>query len=141
MPPTEFQSIAPFVQANMRLFDGGVRQENVELSVNDFTTLASYGSLRVTGGKPRFEVTLVNGGVVHEPLGGVRAYASYAEGYTVPDVGRILRSINVDGVKVDSFLDISPVVSDNQEIGLEVKRGPFEAGATYFWSLSDLGSS
>lgn len=145
VPPTEFQSVAPFVQANMRLFDGkvrlagGVRQENVELSVNDFTTLASYGSRRVTGGKPKFEATLVNGGVVYEPLEGVRAYVSYAEGYTVPDVGRILRSINVDGVQVDSFLDISPVVSDNQEIGLEVKRGPFEAGATYFWSSSDLG--
>jgi iron complex outermembrane receptor protein len=86
----------------MRLFDGkvrlagGVRQENVELSVNDFTTLASYGSRRVTGGTPKFEATLVNGGVVYEPLDGVRAYASYAEGYTVPDVGRILRSINVE---------------------------------------------
>jgi iron complex outermembrane recepter protein len=145
VPPTEFQSVAPFVQANMRLFDGkvrlagGVRQESVELSVDDFTTLASYGSRRVTGGKPRFEATLVNGGVVYEPLEGVRAYASYAEGYTVPDVGRILRSINIDGVKVDGFLDISPVISDNQEIGLEVKRGPFEASATYFWSSSDLG--
>jgi len=145
VPPTEFQSVAPFVQANMRLFDGrvrlagGVRQENVELSIDDFTTLASYGSRRVTGGKPKFEATLVNGGVVYEPLDGVRAYVSYAEGYTVPDVGRILRSINVDGVTVEGFLDISPVVSDNQEIGLEVKRGPFEAGATYFWSSSDLG--
>lgn len=116
-----------------------MRQENVELSINDFTTLASYGSRRVTGGKPRFEATLVNGGVVYEPLDGVRAYVSYAEGYTVPDVGRILRSINVDGVKVEGFQDISPVVSDNQEIGLEVKRGSFEAGASYFWSSSDLG--
>ena len=145
VPPTEFQSIAPFVQANLRLFDGkvrlagGVRQENVELSVNDFTTLASYGSRRVGGGTPKFEATLVNGGVVYEPMDGVRAYASYAEGYTVPDVGRILRSIKEDGRDVDNYLNISPVVSDNQEIGLEVKRGPFEAGATYFWSASDLG--
>jgi iron complex outermembrane receptor protein len=145
VPPTEFQSVAPFLQANMRLFDGlvrlagGVRQENVELSVDDFTTLAAYGSRQVTGGAPTFEATLVNGGVVYEPVQGVRAYVSYAEGYTVPDVGRILRSINIDGVQVESFLDISPVVSDNQEIGLEVKRGPFEAGATYFWSSSDLG--
>ncbi len=145
VPPTEFKSVAPFLQTHFSLFDNrvrltaGVRQENVELSVDDFTTLASYGSRRVGGGQPKFEATLVNGGVVYEPWAGVRAYASYAEGYTVPDVGRILRAINANGVDVDDYLDISPIVSDNQEIGLEVKRGPFEAGATYFWSSSDLG--
>ena len=57
----------------------------------------------------------------------------------MPDVGRILRGVNRDGVDVDSFLDISPVVSDNQEIGAEWKYGPIEASAAYFWSTSKLG--
>lgn len=145
VPPTEFRSIAPFVQANLALLDdrlhlaGGVRYESVTLKVGDYTTLASYGSRAVGGGEPSFEATLLNGGIVLKPVESLRLYASYAEGYTVPDVGRILRGVNRNGVDVDSFLDISPVVSDNQEIGAEWKRGPIEATAAYFWSTSKLG--
>lgn len=145
VPPTKFQSLAPFIQGNYALLDGklrlagGVRFENVELKVDDFETLASYGSRKVTGGNPDFKATLANGGVVFEPASGLRLYASYAEGYTVPDVGRILRSINVDNVKVDSYLNIEPIVSNNREIGGEWKRGRIHASVTYFWSSSKLG--
>ena len=38
-----------------------------------------------------------------------------------------------------TILDISPIVSNNREIGLEVKRGPLDASASYFWSTSDKG--
>lgn len=145
VPETEFRSVAPFVQGNLALFDerlhlaGGARRESVTLKVGDYTTLASYGSRAVDGGEPSFDATLLNGGIVFNPMEGLRLYASYAEGYTVPDVGRILRGVNRDGVDVDSFLDISPVISDNQEIGAEWKHGPFEATAAYFWSKSKLG--
>lgn len=145
VPPTEFQSVAPFVQGNLSLLDdkvhfaGGVRFENVELKVDDFTTLAFYGSRKVSRGNPEFKATLANGGVVVEPVRGLRVYASYAEGYTVPDVGRILRGINVDNVDVDTFLNIEPIVSNNREIGAELKRGPFDASLSYFWSASKLG--
>lgn len=145
VPPTKFESIAPFFQGNYALLDGklrlagGVRFENVKLQVDDFTTLASYGSRQVGGGDPEFKATLVNGGVVFEPAKGLRAYASYAEGYTVPDVGRILRGINIANQDVDTYLAIEPIVSNNREIGAEFKRGPFDAGVTYFWSKSKLG--
>jgi len=145
VPPTEFQSVAPFAQGNLGLLDdrihlsGGVRFENVELEVDDFTTLYSYGSRKVAGGNPDFKATLVNGGIVVEPAKGLRLYASYAEGYTVPDVGRILRAINIDGVDVDTYLNIEPIVSNNREIGAELKRGPFDASVSYFWSTSKLG--
>ncbi|GGL45905.1 TonB-dependent receptor [Caulobacter rhizosphaerae] len=145
VPPTKFQSVAPFVQGNLSLLDdkvhlaGGVRFENVELKVDDFTTLAFYGSRKVAGGNPDFKATLANGGIVVEPVHGLRLYGSYAEGYTVPDVGRILRGINIDGVDVDSYLNIEPIVSNNRELGAELKRGPFDASLSYFWSASKLG--
>jgi iron complex outermembrane recepter protein len=146
VPQTDFRSVAPFLQGNLRLFDGlvrlagGVRRENVTLDVPDFTTLASYGSRRVAGGSPKFRRTLVNGGIVVEPLRGLRGYASYTEGYTIPDVGRILRGITQVGVDVDTFLDMKPIVSNNREIGLEWKRGTLTASASYYWSDSDFGS-
>ncbi|HWW26732.1 MAG TPA: TonB-dependent receptor, partial [Caulobacter sp.] len=145
VPPTRFQSVAPFVQGNLSLLGdkvhlaGGVRFENVELKVDDFTTLAFYGSRKVAGGNPDFKATLANGGIVVEPVHGLRLYGSYAEGYTVPDVGRILRAINIDGADVDTYLNIAPIVSNNRELGAELKRGPFDASLGYFWSASKLG--
>ncbi len=166
VPPSDFRSLAPFGQANLKLFDGvvrlagGVRWENVKIKIDDYRTLASttfvacpappatqpvpcglasYGGVAVAGGKPKFEDLLINGGVIVEPWDGIRAYASYAEGFTVPDIGRITRAVNRTGVDIDNFLDISPVVSNNREIGFEVKRGPVDASAAYFWSSSDKG--
>jgi iron complex outermembrane receptor protein len=145
VPPTDFRSIAPFGQANLQLFDGkmrlagGARWENVQIKIDDFHTLATSGSTFVSGGKPKFDDLMLNGGVIIEPVAGIRAYASYAEGFTVPDVGRITRSINTPGRDIDTFLDIEPIVSNNKEIGIEVKRGPLDVSATYFWSLSTNG--
>ena len=149
VPPTEFRSLAPFAQANLRLFDGlvrlagGARWENVEIKIDDYTTLATTtnprGGVLVSGGSPKFDDVLFNGGVIVEPADGIRFYASYAEGFTVPDVGRITRAIGAGGVDLDNFLDISPIISNNREIGAEVKRGPVDASVTYFWSSSTRG--
>jgi len=149
VPPTDFRSLAPFAQANLKLFDGlvrvagGARYENVKIKIDDYVTLATTttprGGVSVAGGAPTFDDVLLNGGVIVEPAPGLRAYASYAEGFTVPDIGRITRAIGTAGVDIDNFLDISPIVSNNREIGFEVKRGPVDASATYFWSSSDKG--
>ena len=156
VPETSFFSIAPFLQGNLKLLDGklrlagGVRYEKVTLDVPDFHTLASttfngvdpatFGGVDVAGGKPSFHKALVNGGMIVEPVKGLRAYASYAEGYTIADVGRILRAIKDVGVDVDNFLSLEPVVSNNREIGVEWKRGLLTASAAYWWSSSKLGS-
>lgn len=145
VPPTDYRSIAPFAQGNLALWDGkvrlasGVRWENVRIDIPDYTTLWFYGPQRVGGGTPSFDRVLPNGGIVVEPTPGIRAYASYSQGYTVPDIGRITRAINRPGIDLDTFLDIAPVLADNREIGVEVKRGPIEASATYFWSDSSNG--
>ncbi|HEX2814635.1 MAG TPA: TonB-dependent receptor [Sphingopyxis sp.] len=163
VPPSDFRSLAPFGQANLKLFDGlvrlagGVRWENVKIKIDDYHTLASttyvactatvttncglstYGGVDVAGGKPKFDDLLINGGIIVEPWQGIRAYASYAEGFTVPDIGRITRAVKTAGIDIDNYLDISPIVSNNREIGVELKRGPLDASATYFWSSSDKG--
>jgi iron complex outermembrane receptor protein len=155
VPPSDFRSIAPFAQLNLKLLDGklrlagGTRWENVQIKIDDFRTLASttavgtnpatFGGVAVAGGKPTFDDFLLNGGVILEPWTGIRAYASYAEGFTVPDIGRITRAVNRTGIDIDNYLDISPIISNNRELGVEVKRGPLDASVTYFWSSSDKG--
>ena len=146
VPQTDFRSLAPFLQGNLALADGlvrlagGLRFENVQLKVDDFTTLASYGPVSVAGGSPSFEDVLWNGGIIVEPIDGLRAYGSYAEGFTIADVGRILRGISQPNIDVDDYLSLEPVVSNNRELGLEWDRGALKASASYFWSSSEFGS-
>src|SRR3546814_15343451 len=69
---------------------GGARYENVKITIDDYHTLAAttydgvdpgtYGGVDVAGGDPSFDDVLLNGGIIFEPLKGIRAYASYAEG-------------------------------------------------------------
>lgn len=146
VPETEFSSYAPFLQLNQAIFgervyiSGGVRHEIAKLKVDDFETLYAYGPQQVAGGEPEFEETLYNIGATAEIVDGLTAYTSYAQGFTMADVGRILRAVSAPGQDVDTFLNVEPVVSDNTEIGLEWRNGPVSASAAYFWSTSDLGA-
>ena len=146
VPKTTYKSISPFLQAHQALWDdrihlsAGVRQENATLEVGDFTTLASSGSTRVAGGAPSFTEVLTNVGGTFRVVDGVVAYASYAQGFTMPDVGRVLRAINTPGRDVDTYLDVAPVVSDNLELGVEFAHGPVNGSLAWFSSASDKGA-
>jgi iron complex outermembrane receptor protein len=147
VPETRYESLAPFVQLNQRLFDGrlnlsgGLRYETVTLIVDDFETLWSYnGGQQVDGGEPGFEELLSNVGATFEVVPGLKAYGSFAQGFSMADVGRVLRGIDEPGKDVDTFLDISPVITDNYEIGLEFNRGDFDASIAVFRSETDKGA-
>ncbi|MBW8302795.1 MAG: TonB-dependent receptor, partial [Brevundimonas sp.] len=147
VPETRYESLAPFVQLNQRLFDGrlnlsgGLRYETVTLIVDDFETLWSYnGGQLVDGGEPGFEELLSNVGATFEVVPGLKAYGSFAQGFSMADVGRVLRGIDDPGQDVDTFLDISPVITDNYEIGLEYRLGGFDASIAAFRSETDKGA-
>jgi iron complex outermembrane recepter protein len=146
VPETTYTALSPFVQLNQALFNGrlnlaaGVRQENATIEIPTYDTLFFYGSQRVDGGKPEFRETLVNSGATFEIVDGFTAYASYAEGFTLADIGRITRAVNRPNQDIDTFLDISPVISSNTEVGLELDTGPIRASLAHFWSNSDKGA-
>jgi iron complex outermembrane receptor protein len=145
VPETDFNNFAPFLQMRYRAIDNltlaaGVRYEDAELDVADFTTIAGANSTFVSGGTPSFSETLVNVGAVYQFTSQLRAFVSYNEGYSMPDVGRVLRGINQPTMGVESFLDLQPIVSDNQEIGLEYNAENLTISASYFRSDADFGS-
>ncbi|WP_233009240.1 TonB-dependent receptor [Rheinheimera faecalis] len=145
VPETEFTNYAPFVQLRYNqiknwTFSAGARYEYGQLSVADFTTLASSNSSFVTGGEPSFNELLKNFGVVHQWSDSIRVYASYSEGFSMPDVGRVLRAINKPNQSVAQFLNLQPVVSDNAEVGIELTEDNYRLQLSYFQSDSDLGS-
>lgn len=145
VPEMELQNWAPFIQVEQKLFDGrlslsgGLRYENATLKVDDFTTIAGVGGVDVEGGAPSFDELLPNAGAVVELGGGLSAYGSYSKGFTMPDVGRVLRSVSTPGQDVGSLLKLEPVIADNREIGLEFEHNGLTLHTAYFWSDSDLG--
>ena len=149
VPETVFRNYAPFLQAEIRAleqltFFAGVRHEFADLEVDSFRTIASTtkpaGGASVEGGSPTFEETLYNAGVVWQANDWAQLFANYSEGFGMPDVGRVLRGIGTPGTSVDDFLDLQPIVTENKEVGLRLKHGPFDGEISYYESDADLGS-
>jgi len=145
VPEAKFTNLAPFAQLRYSAipdwtFSFGGRYEYGKLKVADFTTLASYNSTFVAGGEPDFNELLSNAGVVWQFHPNVRMYGSYSEGFSMPDVGRVLRDIDTPGLSVESFLTLQPVISDNLELGLEFSFDNWQLRASAYRSDSDLGS-
>ncbi len=144
VPETQFRNIAPFLQGLWRVNDrltaqAGVRYEYAELDVDDFTTLASYGGARITGGTPSYDETLYNAGLTYQITDGWQLFASYAEGFGLPDVGRVLREIDDPNTDIEKFLDLRPIITENREIGLRFHQHPVDFEVSYYQSDSDLG--
>ncbi|WP_193161514.1 TonB-dependent receptor [Microbulbifer hainanensis] len=145
VPPTQYKNIAPYAQAEFTGIDrltitAGVRHEISELKVDDFTTLYSYnGGQFVKGGNPEFNETLGNIGATYTVNDAWRVYANYSEGFSMPDVGRVLRGINQPDQDVESFLDLKPILTQNEELGVEYSAEKFAAQLAYYTSDSDFG--
>lgn len=147
VPETQYESWSPFVQAEWWVVDklmltAGLRHERGTLKVGDFTTIPANagGSRFVEGGSPKTRETLPNYGIVFEASDALKFYASYSEGYTVADIGRVLRGITTPNQSVAKLVDLSPVVSDNREIGVDFDNGRWLAHLAGYWSDSELGS-
>lgn len=144
VPQSRYENYAPFLQAEFTGIDrltltAGIRHERAKLEVDDFTTIASSGSRFVRGGEPDFTETLHNVGATYQLTGAWRVFGNYAEAFSMPDIGRVLRAINIPNQSVESFLDLEPVLTENMELGLEYKNQILDAQLAYFRSDSDLG--
>jgi iron complex outermembrane receptor protein len=145
VPETTFREAAPYVQlqrlvANRVLVSGGARFELATVRVDDFTTLPSSRSTFVSGGSPTFTEILPNIGAVIPVNDRVSLYTSFSEGFTMPDVGRVLRAVNVPGQDVESLVDIQPVVAGNIEVGADYRLGAARLHSAYYRSNSERGS-
>ncbi len=144
VPPLKFTSTAPFAQLEYEFgaftVRGGARRESASLRVDGYRTLAFYKNTAVQGGERSFNQWIKSLGAVWRLGGGWSAFASYNEGFGVPDVGLVLRAVNTPNQSVDKLISLEPVVTDNRELGLawRGRRGSFSASV--YDSRSDLGS-
>ncbi|MGO1345177.1 TonB-dependent receptor [Chromohalobacter japonicus] len=148
VPETRFRNAAVFLQGDYDLTEAlslhaGVRQEYAELEVDDYSTIdrsnVTQDNVSVGGGKPDFNETLYNAGIVYQATDWAQIYANYSEGFGMPDVGRVLRGIDTPGQNVDSLLTLQPIVTDNREIGARFDWDRYGLELSYFESNSDYG--
>lgn len=145
VPHSEYTDLSLFTQAEFKLLDqltlhGGIRKEYADLKVDSYQTLARYNRVDVGGGKLDFDETLYNVGLVFEPVKNLNLYTSYSEGFGMPDVGRVLRAINIPNQSIANLSTLAPIVTQSVEVGGRYKRGEWELDASYFRSESDYGA-
>lgn len=145
VPPIKFNNLAPFAQLEYErgpfTVRGGARREYVQLDVDTYRTLASSGNREVQGGTVEFSETVLNLGAIWRLGAGWSTFASYNEGFGLPNVGRVLRGVNTNGQSVENLINLQPVLTDNKEIGLAWRGTRGAAGLSYYESSSDLGST
>nr|WP_295711066.1 TonB-dependent receptor [uncultured Halomonas sp.] len=148
VPESRYRNLAPFLQGQFKLAEpltlhAGVRHEHAELEVDTFQTIdrsnITQDNVTVGGGNPSFNETLYNAGVTYQATDWAQLYASYSEGFGMPDVGRVLRGIGTPGQDVDTLLQLQPIVTDNREIGARFDWDDYGLEISYYESNSDYG--
>lgn len=145
VPESSFRSLAGFVQADVKLLpaltlQGGWRHEDSRLRIDSYRTLYRYNRVNVQGGSLSFKQNLFNAGLVYAPSDTFNVYTSYAEGFGMPDVGRVLRSINTVGTSVADLRALQPVLTRNTELGARLRTHDWEADVSVFQSRSAYGT-
>lgn len=141
VPPLEMDNVAAFAQLEWRLGDrwtlrGGGRWEQIDASVDDFVTVANNA---VSGGKASFSDTVFNLGAVFQITHALNVFASFSQGYSVPDFGLVLRSAPA-GSSVAS-LRIRPQKVDNYEIGIRGGWPTAQFSLATYYAESQLGTT
>ncbi len=144
VPETTYENVAPFAQfvysgIESLTITAGLRYEKSKLKVDDFTTLASYGSQFVVGGEPNFSDRMHNIGATYQLSDSWRLFGNISEGFSMPDVGRVLRGIDQPNQNVATFLSLEPIITDNREIGFEYTGENLRIQMSYYSSDSDFG--
>lgn len=153
VPPMTQLSAAPFAQLRVpfggRLtLRGGIRYEALSLTVDDFTTL--YPELdtdgdgtpdarnEVDGGTLTYDQAVFNAGAVYTVAEPVDLFASFKQGFSVSDVGRVLR-----GTQASSVEQLNPDAKtvNSYEMGVRLGTARVNATVTGFVNTSKLGST
>ncbi|MDY6897388.1 MAG: TonB-dependent receptor, partial [Cyanobacteriota bacterium] len=143
VPPLDLSSLGLFAQLNLNIgeklvLNGGVRYENSDVSVDDFSTLANP-NVNIEGGDLDFDATLFNVGAVYSVTDNVSVFANFSQGFSLSDIGLALRNAP-PGFTVES-LSPEPQKVDNYEIGLRGRWNKVQASLSAFYNESELGTT
>ncbi|MEN7548355.1 TonB-dependent receptor [Rapidithrix thailandica] len=149
-PDMDMRNIAPYAQLKAvfwddLIFKGGLRFENINIDVPDYTTLyvkpyggdAEQGGVKVKGDRLDYNALVFNLGLKYNKIPQFKPFVSYSQSFSVADVGRILRGMEDTDISFES----EAVIANNYEVGANGSFGVFHYGASAYASTSELGSA
>jgi iron complex outermembrane receptor protein len=147
-PPYNVENLGVFAQArwelsNRWLLSGGVRYERIGVSVDDYTAVLFQDTpIPIQGGRNNADDVVFNIGTVYNLTDELSVFASFAQGFGVPDFGRLFRSPPSGFRSVTSDLDFTaPQRVNNYELGFRGQWQSLQFSLAGFYNQSDLGVS
>ncbi len=111
------------------------------LNADDFITYSDTVTLR-EGGEEEFSATLLNAGLVYDFNTQQQMYFNFSQGFTVPDMSRLLRSVSVfsdvnePGPVLDST-NVDAIKTDSFDLGWRGQFDTIQAQASLYYNVSD----
>ena len=115
---------------------GGLRYEDIGIDVDDYTTIDGND---IAGGELDYDTTLFNLGLVYKLTDEFSTFASFAQGFSVADVGLVLRNADA-GFTVEGLNPEAQKV-DSYELGIRGQYDKVSFSLAGFYNESDLGTT
>jgi iron complex outermembrane receptor protein len=114
----------------------GLRHERASASVDDFTTLAGN---QAVGDTIDYDDTHYNAGAVFYATNDVQIFGNFAQGFSLPDIGLVLRGAP-NGAAV-ATLPLEAQKVDMIEVGMRGQWDVVQPSIAVFYNTSELGTS
>lgn len=148
IPPYEFDDLGLFAQLQWEPTDrwtlnGGTRYINLQARVDDYQTFNGFSDTPIRdieGGSLNADGFVFNVGTAYDFTDNMSAFASFGQGFSFPDIGRVLRRPPASLDSFDNSFDLNaPVKVDNYELGIRGNWGNVQTSLAGFFSYSDSG--
>ncbi|NJL47841.1 MAG: TonB-dependent receptor [Leptolyngbyaceae cyanobacterium SM2_5_2] len=111
-PPYDLNSLGLFGQLRWDITEqwqisGGIRYDNFNFSVDDYEIAFAEPPKARQGGSGNADDISFNAGVIYQPISEVSLFASFAQGFSIPDLGLALSLVD-PGFDIDTDLFLSP---------------------------------
>lgn len=143
--PLDVESHGVFVQQQVELTErltltGGLRHDEFSFEAAAFEPTFGFPPGERPGGSGENSGTSVNLGAIYEIAPEATVFASFAQGFSLPDLTRASAAVP-PGEAVEGSGLFEPVVVDSYELGLRGARGALEYALAAFFAESDRGSA
>ncbi|NEQ97156.1 MAG: TonB-dependent receptor [Cyanothece sp. SIO2G6] len=141
-PTYDLENLGLFAQASWDISDqvqisGGVRYENIDYFVEDFDLAFRFPRER-EGGSGSVDDVAFNAGVVYNPIPEIGLFASFAQGFSIPDLASSLQGVS-QAFDIGSDLLLEPQKVNNYELGFRANFERVQATVSGFYNDSELG--
>lgn len=137
-PDTEIQNIGAFVQADYKLTDNlnvqaGIRHQYIQANTEAY--IPSRETTLVAADSTDNDKTLFNVGAVYKLTDIQQLYANFSQGFSYPDVQRMLRDVSTYQI---STSNLQPITVNSYELGWRLNQDDgLNMSLTGFYNTSD----